>query len=636
MLSLLFCLVCNVYYFPQDFSEPSLDIKQIPDSLLIDANAVIRYENTTCEIVNLGKKVLTKEKAVTVLNQEGDWAGAVSIYYRDKADKVKDLKVEIYNSNGERIKKIKKKEINDLSVYDGFSVAGDGRQKYYSYTSNQYPYTVKYSYTEDSKNTLHIPAWFPMPGMNVSVQKNRYEITTNIQDYEILHKTKNLQSSQLNANTSDHVYVATDLAAMCFEARAPHYTEYFPMIRFSPTKFNYYGIEGAYTNWKMYGKWMYENMLEGRDDLPEELIQNLDQIIPEGSTKDEVARIIYNYVTESTRYVSVQLGLGGYRPFTSSDVHELKYGDCKALSFYTANILKHYDIEAIYTEIMSERAYSIGYEEDLPSPSQGNHIVLCLPNEGDTTWLECTSKSTFFGYAHSGIDNRRALMITADGGKLITTTKYSSSENLAKKKAKIKLDKENVTMVNFENRYFNQRHEPWSTLLHTKDAKRNEMLRDQFFDYLPQYELLNYDIKVNEKKRFLHEEAELSVKNLVEKAGEYIIIPYMVEYIYKPKALNLNREQKIYIKNGRKDEIEIEITIPDGYGVVENDKNLDFKNSFGAINVAKEQKNDNLYKISINIEYYDGTFEPQMVLLYNQFAESLNEIINDKLILKPI
>lgn len=635
MLSILFYFLFYIPTYPVDANGPSLDTSLIPDSLLINAHAVIRFENTICEIKSLQKKVVKKEKAITILDDKGVFAGVVSIIYTDKAEKIKNLEIEIYNSKGKLFKEIKKKEIDDLSIFDGFSIAGDARRKYYSYTSNVYPYTIKYKYEKESENTLWIPSWFPITSTGISVEHNQYKIITSVRDHIISYKERNLVGSFIDANTDNHIYEALNIKAIKNEDQSPHYLEFLPMIRFMPNKFNYFGIEGSFSNWKMYGQWMYDNMLKGRGDIPGEVIEELDAIIPAESSKEDIARIVYDYVTESTRYVSVQLGAGGYRPIVPSEVYKLKYGDCKALSFYTANILKHYNIEAIYTEIMSTWDYALGYDEDIPGPGQGNHIVLCLPNEGDTTWLECTTKSTFFGYAHSGIDNRQALLITPEGGKLITTTKYSSSDNLAVKKAQIEIGANNIVQIKFDNTYHNQRHEPWSGLIKEMGKSREDILRKHFFDHLPKYELVDYEIEANKKEKLIREEAEMRLDNLVETAGDYIILPYMVEYIYKPSKLDMDRIQEIYIKNGKSDNIEILVAIPDGYTLVEKEKNLNFLNTFGSLKVKKEIVSEEKIKISVDIVYNEGSFAPSLVTEHNLFAEKLSAIIDDKIIFKP-
>jgi transglutaminase-like putative cysteine protease len=43
------------------------------------------------------------------------------------------------------------------------------------------------------------------------------------------------------------------------------------------------------------------------------------------------AKKIYQYLQNKTRYISVQIGIGGFQPVTAADVDRLGYGDCKGI-----------------------------------------------------------------------------------------------------------------------------------------------------------------------------------------------------------------------------------------------------------------------------------------------------------------
>jgi hypothetical protein len=72
------------------------------------------------------------------------------------------------------------------------------------------------------------------------------------------------------------------------------------------------------------------------------------------------AKLIYDYVQQKSRYVSIQVGIGG-KPMDASDVDRLGYGDCKGLTNYT-KVLRQVPS---YNTILYGDSYKKDIESDL-------------------------------------------------------------------------------------------------------------------------------------------------------------------------------------------------------------------------------------------------------------------------------
>jgi hypothetical protein len=144
-------------------------------------------------------------------------------------------------------------------------------------------------------------------------------------------------------------------------------------------------------------------------------------------------------VQSKTRYVNIQLGIGGLQPFAADVVDKNGYGDCKALSNYTVALLKSVGVKGYYTTIQAG-ANEVDMVLDFPS-HQGNHVVVSVPNGKDTLWLECTSQTNPFGYSGKFTGDRWALMISEEGGKIVHTPTLKTEQNTQHQKAEVILDK---------------------------------------------------------------------------------------------------------------------------------------------------------------------------------------------------
>jgi hypothetical protein len=108
----------------------------------------------------------------------------------------------------------------------------------------------------------------------------------------------------------------------------------------------------------------------------------------------------------------------------TADVDKLGYGDCKALTYYTKSLMDVVEIPSFYT-IVNAGISKKNIEKEVVSV-QGNHAFLCLPQEKDTIWLECTSQKVPFGFKNSFTDDRDVLAITPIGGKIFSHKHKSS------------------------------------------------------------------------------------------------------------------------------------------------------------------------------------------------------------------
>jgi hypothetical protein len=433
----------------------------IPDSLLKNANVVIRLDSTVYSISGPGKAVLKKHKVLTVLNRHGDSYANVYVVY-DRNSKVNSISGEILNANGERLRKIKRSEISDNSLVGNYTLFQDDRYLSFEALNHTYPYTIIFDYEISYDGMVSIDRWIPIPGYNVAVEKSKFTIESN-NSVNINFKPINIESvcrKEILGKTTKYYWEMAGEKVYEKEPFSQSSINVFPVLWSVPDKFEYEGTNGDYTNWNSFGKWNW-GLVDGKQDLPETTIKQIKSVISGVSDKKEKARLLYKYFQNKTRYVSVQMGIGGWEPFSASVVDEVGYGDCKALSNYMMSILKVAGINSIYS-IIGNGKTKVKFP-DFPCMGQTNHAILCVPFETDTVWLECTSQEYPFGYIGAGNSNRYVLLITGEGGQLVKTPYFDETINVQVRKAEMIIDnkgnaKGNVTTqfsgLQFSGRFF--------------------------------------------------------------------------------------------------------------------------------------------------------------------------------------
>lgn len=490
----------------------------IPSELRENANAVVRLENTHIEILAINKMIYKNKRIVTILNSSADSKHGAVMYY-DENTSIKKLEARIYDQQGKEIKKFRKNDFKDQSAVDGGTLYSDNRVKYLNYTPINYPYTVVFETEVEYRSTAFIPYWQPIEGYYTSSQNVSYEIS-NLSGIDLKVKASNFEDYNIEKHSETH-FSAENLYALKYETFSPPFSDFAPVLRASLTQFNMEGVEGVNTNWSDFGKWMNDKLIQGTQELPQNLIDEVKSLTANAQTDLEKAKIVYQYMQNKTRYISVQVGIGGWKPMLASDVNRLGYGDCKGLTNYTKAMLDELGVETFYTVIYGGR--DIRDIDESFSSVQGNHVILCLPNESDYLWLECTSQTVPFAYNANFTDDRDALIITPEGGKIVHTKVYKTEDNLLDTKATINVDDSGhinaeVVLKSYGTQYGHH------------EGKENQSLKDQVLGYKDYWSHINgLDVSemnyINDKDSIVFTETvKVSAERYAAKAGNRILL----------------------------------------------------------------------------------------------------------------
>lgn len=409
----------------------------IPDSLKEDANSVLRYSMHDITVKGPGKAVEKTHTIVTILNEKANDEARITLPYNRKFISVSSFEMIIYDAAGKQLKKYRKGDMYEHAAYDDASLVTDDRLMTIGHSVAAYPTTVEMIYEIDENSLIDIDSW-RIQEQEQSIQNSFYHMAIgNDAGFRYLNKNTTIKPQKTTlSNIDNYLWVVSNLKAIKPEEGSVQWRVQ-PRIDFAANKFEYYSLPGDISTWQNYGKWQ-QGLNADVSTLSPSRANEIRTMTANIQTDKEKVKFLYNYLQKNMRYVSIQLGIGGLKPFPAEFVDQKKYGDCKALSNYMVAMLRAVDIPAYYAKVRAganQEPCNTTFPFDM-----SNHIIVCVPFKGDTTWLECTSSTQQFGKLGSFTENRNALLITEDGGKLVNTPRSTAEDNQFNSEVHIALD----------------------------------------------------------------------------------------------------------------------------------------------------------------------------------------------------
>ena len=432
--------------------NPEYAVNKIPLQLINNADLIVRNHSKIYEVVDKGKAYESYHLVVTLLNRNAMRSASHFVRY-DKFTKIKKFDGEVYDQKGEVIKKFKKSDIKDYSSISNFSLYEDNRVQLLEYTPPSYPITVAFEVEIEYEGILAYPNFKPLTQSKMAIQNASLKILIP-EPLKLKYKSINFDNEPEVAsqdNNNSYYWQASNwLAIEKWEVYKPDYHKQSPQVVIAPEVFEYDGYAGSLQSWQSFGQWIF-NLAKERDVLPPATVAKL-QSMTAGMSQLEKIEKLYQFMQEKTRYVSIQLGIGGFQPFEASLVDEVSYGDCKALSNYMRALLKAVDINSYLTAINAGDDHQ-QILTDFPM-FQFNHMILCVPVAQDTVWLECTSSIAPMGHLGKFTGHRYALVTNENGGALVKTRSYDAENNAQIRKIDVTIDEEGNAQAKVKTSFF--------------------------------------------------------------------------------------------------------------------------------------------------------------------------------------
>ncbi len=602
LASFVFCFLCFCFY--------SNSYAQIPDQLFENCDAIVIEQSIDVLHSTKGKFNLTYFQSVQILSAGGNDFQEIIIPYKEGTQKISKINIRVYDGDGKLIKDVKQREIEDYSSTDGYSMVSDHRVKHWKSDESNYPIIVEYSYEMESNTTLLLPFWDPIPGYNVSVVQSSYKLMTN---REVRSQELNLDQFESINKTGEFSYEMRHQPAIKAEPFSPMSMSTLPMVILHPNEFSFeqqYG--GSFTDYKELGNWMYDRFLDKKElKDPEGVKSQLDSFIDQTNSKREIAKKIYQYVQNNTRYVSIGLDEGGLNPLSPAKVHNVKYGDCKALSLYTMKLLELYQIPSNYVVVSAGQDQPRSFMNDFASTYPGNHIIVNIPFQEDTVWVDCTSNHSPFNFLGSFTDDRVALEINRDNTRLVRTPSYGLDANRSSDELTLLLEENGDLQMMLQQHNTGleiERH------FRMKDMPPTDLQKHLIEKYLEQLPISDFDhaaYKYDESKAGSTLEVDCHLRQFCEVANEYYFIPLTysdLQIPYLPK--NKDRQNAIDFLRAYNSKSKALLKTKSAAQFAEQ-PDFELSSEYGNYSIQTRQIDDQTLEVTRSFSLHKGQYKPQ-------------------------
>ena len=528
-------------------------------------DAIVEQSVTEVDCRDMRNTRISEQRVYRLLHERASDMAQFAIGC-SKWQKLTDFNGQVTDATGKVIRKFKKGDLKRSDLSSGF--ADDIYTLLLDYTPPSYPITIEFNWvTEANNGNFGFPTFAPVEAYNTQVDHASYVLTVPAQ----------MACRYLCRNTADQVIQSTlsdgriryeahmdNLPAIDNEPYSPSARETLPHILWAPGKFELHGVSGDMTTWQGFGAWIY-SLLKGQQELSPEFKAQLHAMTDTCTSDRSKVEVIYNYLAQTTRYVSIQLGIGGWQPFPASEVCRTGFGDCKGLTNYLCAMMHEVGIPANYVVIRNDQRHLV---TEFPS-NQFNHAIAQVPLPGDTLWLECTASAFVpLGYVHENIAGNDALLIDDNGGHLVKLPAYTPEQNVSYNKAHVTLQDDGSAKVDADMRYECRQYEDLLPLMsRTEQQRRDAMLSGINLSAVTLGDFTFAEHKQSYTTPHIDVSMQLETRKLANITGSRMFVPVGIFHkITVPRALQ-QRVQPVSIDYGYVDIDTLVVTIPEGYVV---------------------------------------------------------------------
>ena len=351
-----------------------------------EPDAVVLLDQREFRIVNRDRAVLKVQRRIRVNREAGSRLAKVVIWENAFA-RCRNISGRILNANGKVFRELERSEIEKANLSPSSVLYNDVTSYTFDLRSAAYPYTIEYAYEVNHESLFFWPSWHPQEDFPVRRAVYRLVLKEDI-DYAVRKVGLDIEpSAGIEKGSRILTWELADIEPMVEEPAMPPEAQEQLALHFAPKQFRVGKYPGSFATWEDFAGW-YRRLTADKYTLPQEAQESIRSLVAATDDPRRKVEALYAHLQDHTRYVAIELGIGGWQPYSAASTYTNRYGDCKDLSTLMVSMLAEVGIEA-YPALVLIRSGGV-VARDFPS-NQFNHCITFVPMDRDTLWLECTA-----------------------------------------------------------------------------------------------------------------------------------------------------------------------------------------------------------------------------------------------------
>jgi len=180
----------------------------------------------------------------------------------------------------------------------------------------------------------------------------------------------------------------------------------------------------TFGSWEELGKW-YSSFIKDQWELGKPARDTVAELVKDKRSVVDKVKAVHGWVVGQTRYVGLEFGVHGYKPYKAGQIFERRFGDCKDKAILLCSMLAEAGVEA---QMVLVRTRNLGAVEKSPaSLATFNHAICYVPSLD--LFLDGTAEYSGISEIPSSDQGCDVLVVSRDGKAEVKTIPESSSED---------------------------------------------------------------------------------------------------------------------------------------------------------------------------------------------------------------